>query len=94
MRQSEYQTQAYINDGLNQQYSLDSQEGSAALLRPNKPEVDGTDIQKQQILAKIEDKPVVVQSLTPGNQMKTSSRRKSPIQTRKTANYQAKKNAN
>jgi len=38
MQQSEYQTQAYINDGLNQQQALDSLEGSAALLRPNKPQ--------------------------------------------------------
>jgi hypothetical protein len=87
MQQSEYQTQAYINDGLNQQQALDSLEGSAALLRPNKPQVDGTDIQKQQILAKTDHKKAVTQSLTPGNQLKTVSRHRNPIQTTKTPNY-------
>ncbi len=87
MKQSEYQTQAYVNDGLNQQYALDSLEGSAALLQANKPEVDGTDIQKQQILAKTIDKQAVVQSLTPRNQMKTVSRHRGRIQRSKTPNY-------
>jgi len=87
MKQSEYQTQAYVNDGLNQQYALDSLEGSAALLQANKPEVDGTDIQKQQMLAKTIDKQAVVQSLTPRNQIKTDSRHRGPIQRSKTPNY-------
>ncbi len=87
MQQSEYRMQAYINDGLNQQNGLDSLEGSAALLQANKPEVDGTDIQKKQILAKTDDKQATVQSLTPGNQMKTVSRHRSPIQTKKNPNY-------
>lgn len=51
MRLSEYQTQANINDRMNQQHGLDSVEGSAALLQANKPEVDATDIQKARILA-------------------------------------------
>lgn len=83
MRRSEYETQAYVNNGLNQQHNLDSQEGSAALVRPNKPQVDGTDTQKQQVLAKIEDKKPIIQSLAPKNQMKTVSHHKSLIQTRK-----------
>jgi len=87
MKQSEYQTQAYVNDSLNQQYGLDSLEGSAALLQANKPEVDGTDIQKEQILAKTIDKQAVVQSLTPRNQMKTVSRYRGPIQRSKTPDY-------
>jgi hypothetical protein len=87
MKQSEYQTQAYVNDSLNQQYGLDSLEGSAALLQANKPEVDGTDIQKEQLLAKTIDKQAEVQSLTPRNQMKTVSRYRGPIQRSKTPGY-------
>lgn len=56
MRRSEYETQAFVNDGVNQQQALDSQEGSAALLQANKPHVDGTDIQKAQFLAGAYDK--------------------------------------
>jgi hypothetical protein len=85
MQRSEYATQAYINDGLNQQQGLDSLEGSAALLQANKPEVDGTDIQKAQILANANAKQPVVQSLSPGNLMKPISRHKSPILPTKTA---------
>ena len=51
MKKSEYDTQAYVNQGLNQQRSLDSPEGSVALTQANKPEVDATDAQKERILA-------------------------------------------
>jgi hypothetical protein len=83
MKQSEYKTQAYINDGLNQRQSLDSPEGSAALVQPDKPEVDATDIQKAHILAEAHGKQAVAQSLAPGNQMKTVSRPMSPNHTKR-----------
>jgi hypothetical protein len=84
MQQSQYKTEAYVYDGVNQQRALDSLEGSAAILQADKPRVDGTDIQKEQILAKANDQQAVVQSLTPGKRMKkTASRHRSPIQTRK-----------
>jgi hypothetical protein len=71
MQQSEYQMQAYINSGLNQQHGLDSAEGSAALVQSNKPEVDATDAQKARILAKADDEKTTVQSSTSENQKKT-----------------------
>ena len=74
MRRSEYETQAFVNDGVNQQQALDSQEGSAALLQANKPHVDGTDVQKAQFLAGIYDKQTIVQISTP---LKPLSREKS-----------------
>lgn len=73
MKQSEYKTQAYINNRLNQQDALNSLEGSAALIQPDKPEVDATDVQKAQILAKTDNKPVVRE-----NPMKTASRTINP----------------
>ena len=78
MRSSEYQTQAYVNKGLDQQHSLDSPEGSAALVQANKPEVDATDLQKEQILAKEEARSVALQELTSANQKKQPSRSISP----------------
>lgn len=83
MRQSEYQTQAYVNDGLNQQQAFDSPEGSAAIVHANKPEVDGTDIQKRQTLGKIDEKPLILQPLTPQKQTKTTVQHKSPVHTTK-----------
>ena len=74
MQQSEYATQAYVNDGLNQQQGLDSLEGSAALLQANKPEVDGTDIQKARILANVHVKQPAEQLLLPENLKKPTSR--------------------
>ena len=78
MNQSEYKMQAYINDGLNQQHAMDSLEGSTALKQPDKTLVDGTDIQKAQILEKNNAKSTVVQSLMPGKPVKTNSRTRSP----------------
>ncbi|CAF0865664.1 unnamed protein product [Adineta ricciae] len=63
MKRSEYDIQAYVNESLNRQHGLDSPEGSAALTQANKPEVDGTDMQKEQFLAKYEEK----QSTVSGN---------------------------
>ncbi len=85
MQQSEYATQAYVNDGLNQQQGLDSLEGSAALLQANKPEVDGTDTQKARILANANAKQPVEQLLLPGSLKKPTSHHKSPILPTKTA---------
>ena len=62
MRRSEYQVQAFVNDGMNQQHSMDSPEGSAALVQANKPEVDATDMQKERILAKDEEKQAAQQA--------------------------------
>lgn len=62
MRRSEYQTQAFVNDGINQQHGMDSAEGSAALLQANKPEVDATDVQKDYILAKDQEKKAAQQT--------------------------------
>ena len=84
MQPSEYAIQAHVNDGLDQQQGLDSVEGSAALLQANKPEVDGTDIQKARILANANTKQPVVQTLLPGNLTKPITRRKSPIPLSKT----------
>lgn len=84
---SEYQTQAYVNECLNQQHGLDSPEGSAALIQANKPEVDATDIQKAQILAQIDDKKVAEQSLSSTNQKNTGLRPISPIQVTKSSNF-------
>ena len=67
MRPSEYQTQAYVNQGLDRQHSLDSPEGSAALVQANKPEVDATDSQKEQILAKDDVRFVATQELASDN---------------------------
>lgn len=55
MQQSEYQMQAYVNNGLVQQHGMDSSEGSKALVHPTKPEVDETDAQKERIMAKYDD---------------------------------------
>ena len=78
MRSSEYQTQAYVNKGLDQQHSLDSPEGSAALVQANKPEVDATDLQKEQILAKEDARAVALQQLAPESQKKQPPRSISP----------------
>ena len=56
MKRSEYDIQAYVNESLNRQHGLDSPEGSAALTQANKPEVDATDMQKEQFVAKYEEK--------------------------------------
>ena len=84
MRRSEYETQAFINDGLNQQNGLDSQEGSAALSQANKPQVDGTDIQKARFLAAAQDRQVMGQSVTPTSGIKPISHGKRPMQRAKT----------
>ena len=86
LRKSEYEMQAYVNECLNRQHGLDSPEGSAALTQANKPEVDGTDIQKAQVLAKFDNKQSVEQSLTPEYQNKLVSRPKSPIQATRSPN--------
>ncbi|UJR35557.1 hypothetical protein I4U23_028310 [Adineta vaga] len=82
MRKSEYDMQAYVNQCLNQQHGLDSPEGSAALVQANKPEVDGTDLQKEQFLAKYEDK----QSVIAENQKKLPFHPKSTVPNIKTLN--------
>lgn len=81
-RKSEYQIQAMVNQGLNQLHGLDSPEGAVALLQANKPEVDGTEIEKQRIFARIDTVQVKSQIKTMDQSQKLVSQTNSPHPTR------------
>lgn len=71
--------QAYVCEALNRQYGLDGPEGSAALAQATKPEVDATDLQKAQVLARAEGKRADEQSIPLQKPNTTLARPKSPI---------------
>jgi hypothetical protein len=85
MKRSEYEYQAFVNQGLDQQRSLDSPEGSAALLQANKPEVDATDLQKERFLANSDRQRLILplSAQNPAKQSSTTSSFRSKTQSKR-----------